>query len=295
MKQILFLIVLITSTITKEQIKLEPKDLNNLITIGEIYSLNTNARGEKFAKSLDALRTPKLNPIIDVFISVGKGDKTILEHQFLERPNDEELMLWYVIREIHYNRINKKNTPKPNLVVANDILKSQIDSRWLLDNYYYRIHGGIANLFNEADLSEFNFDIENLGFKDNTEKAIFYFNMMESLAGGRFKVLQMMKNNKKIIEFSDRLPKFNGKDYYNYKNFDFDDFEWIGYDESKRYKEVNLGILYNTLIAQFAATVELKGKKEAQEIYFNSILHEPKYFKYSQAKDDLQLLFDKSK
>jgi len=204
-------------------------------------------------------------------------------------------MLWYIIRELHYNRVNEKLTPRPDTIVAKEILSKKIDSRWLLDNYYYRIHGGIASLFNNANLSKYNFNIDSLGFRDETEKAIFFLNMVDALIGGRFKVLQMMKNNKKILDFCDNLPKFNGKPYFYYKNFDYDDFDWIGYDKTESYNERHIGGLYTTLIAQFGATAELRDKKDAREIYFNSILHEPKYFKFTQSKDDLQSLYDNSK
>lgn len=295
MKQILIFILLLTAIITTAQLKLDQKDLNNIIAISELYSHNPNATGDKFAKSIDSLRTPKLNHIVDALIEVGKGEKTILENRFLSRPNDEELLLWYVIREIHYNRVNEKITPRPDTVVAKEILSKKIDSRWLLDNYYYRIHGGIGSLFNDANLSKINFDIESLGFNDETEKAIFFLSMMDALVGGRFKVLQMMKNNKMILDFCDKLPKFNGKEYFYYKNFDFDDFDFIGYDKTESYSVREIGYFYNILLAQYIATAELRDKNDVQEIYFNSILYEPKYFKFTQYKDDLQSLYDKSK
>jgi hypothetical protein len=295
MKHFLTFLHLLPTILANAQLKLEQTDLNNLIAISQLYSQNPNARGSKFVKSIDSLRTTKLNHIADALIVSGKGDKSILEPRFLERPNDEELVLWYIIREIHYNRTNEKLTPRPDTVVANEILSKKIDSRWLLDNYYYRIHGGISSLFNEANLSNYNFNIDSLGFKDETEKAIFFLNMMDALVGGRFKVLLMMKNNNKILEFCDKLPKFNGKEYFYYKNFDYNDFDWIGYDKTESYNERYIGNLYSTLITQFSATVELRDKKDAQEIYFNSILHEPKYFKFTQSKDDLHLLYDKSK
>ncbi len=295
MKYFLSFVLLAATTFAKAQIKLNQKDLHNLIAIAELYSYNTDARGGQFAKSIDSLRTPKLNPIVDALIAVGKGDHTILETRFLARPIDEELILWYVIREIHYNRTNEKVTARPVEAVANEVLSKQIDSRWLLDNYYYRIHGGITSLFNEADLSKYNFNIDSLGFKDETERAIFFLNMMDALVGSRFKVLQMMKNNKKILEFCDKLPKFNGKEYFYFKNFDYADFEWIGYDKTVAYNEWHIGGFYSTLIAQFSAFAELQDKKRMQEIYFNSILHEPKYFKFTQSKDELQSFYDKSK
>lgn len=277
------------------QVKLNTKDFNNLIAISELYSKNTNARGSEFAKSIDSLRTTILNPVVDALIEVGKGEKSILENKYLARPSNEQLYLWYVIREIHYNLVNKTKAKRPNIEIANEVLSQKIDTRWLLDNYYYRIHGGIASLFNNADLSNFNIDIEKLGFKNQTEKSIFYFNMMDALVGGRFKVLQMLKKNDKILEFAEKLPKFNSQKYFYYKDFDFKDFNWVGYEESKSYSEVNIGNLYITLIAHYIATIQLKGKPEAQEIYSNSILHEPKYFKYSIAKADLEMLFEKNK
>lgn len=295
MKKPLTAILILVSFLNFAQVKLDSKDFNNLIRISELYSQNTNARGPEFAKSVDSLRTPKLNNIADALIEVGKGEKTILTNKYLERPGNEELYLWYVIREIHYNLVSETKTKKPNTEVAKEVLSQKIDERWLLDNYYYRIRGGIATLFNVADLSKTDINIEVLGFKNQTEKSIFYLSIMDALVGGRFKVLQMLKKNDKILSFSEKLPMFNGKKYYYYTNLDFEDFEWTGYEESKSYSEVNIGNLYSILIAQFTATAQLKGKADAQEIYFNSILHQPKYFKYSPIKNELEVLFENSK
>lgn len=289
------IILSLISFICFSQVKLDQIELNNLIRISELYSKNTNATGKEFAKSIDSLRTKKLNHICDALIEVGKGEKTILTNKYLSRPTNEELILWYVIREIHYNQVSKNKTKRSNIEVANEVLSQKIDERWLLDNYYYRIHGGIATLFNDSNLSNININIEELGFKNQTEKSIFFFGIIDAMIGGRFKVLQMLNKSDKIIEFSENLPTFNGKKYYYNVNLDFEDFNWIGYEETKSYSEVNFGNLYVILIAQFSATSQLKSKAEVQDIYFNSILHEPKYFKYSNSKEDLQMLYDKSK
>src|SRR5258708_18454052 len=290
MKRLIIPVLFLCYFLAQAQVKLTQQDLTNLISISELYSNNVGA--QKSIKPIDSLRTPKLNHIIDALAATSKGDKTILETRFLSRPDNDELMLWYVIREIHYNNQNKSKT-KSSKEVATEILAKKIDSRWLLDNYYYRIHGGIATLFNEADLSTVNISIDSLGFKDATEKGIFFLSMVDALIGGRLKVLQMLKNNQKILEFTKKLPKFNSKEYYYYKNFDFEDFDWIGYDKTESYNGVHIGNLYHTLIAQFNATAALGSKNETRELYFNSILREPKYFKYTKLKDDLQALFDK--
>lgn len=295
MKYYALITFLLTTMLMQAQLKLEPQELKNLVAVGELYSKNPNATGKDFVKAIDSLRIPKLNHIVDVLLTVGKGDKAMMKAKILARPDDEELMCWYVIREIHYNRTDTTHTRKTSTEIAEEVLAQKIDSRWLVDNYYYRIHGGIALMFNDADLSSYNIDTDQLGLKDDTEKAIFYANMMDALAGGRFRVLRMMNNNKTLLEYCKKLPKFNGKAYYYYKNFDYPDFEWIGYDKKQSYKEVHLANLYNTLLAQFIATSELMSKQDAREIYFNSILREPSYFMYSMQKKELQALYDQSK
>jgi hypothetical protein len=289
--QILFLLFTI---VAQAQFKLGQQDFKNLVAISEVYSKNPNARGEAFVKTIDSLRTPKLNHMADVLIEVGKGDLKMLAPKILSRPTNDELIMWYVIREIHYNRVSKTKTPRDPNIVAKEVLTKNIDERWLLDNYYYRIHGGIATLFNDVDLSKYDIDIETLGFKNQTEKAIFYLGFIDALIGGRFKVLRSLNKNDKIIEFSNKLPTINGKQYYSYTDFDFDDFDWIGYETTESYKQFHINSLYEVLIPQFIAIGAID-KKQGKDMYLNSILHEPKYFIYSKAKEDLEFVYEKSK
>jgi hypothetical protein len=163
MKKLITHFLSLISIISFSQVKLVEKDLKNLIGLSELYSKNPNATGKGFAKSVDSLRTKKLNNICDVLIEVGKAEKTILSDKYLSKPNNEELILWYVIREIHYNQVSETKPKRPNIEVANEVLSQKIDERWLLDNYYYRIHGGIGKLFNESDLSKIDIDIKRLG------------------------------------------------------------------------------------------------------------------------------------
>lgn len=295
MKLLQTTILILVTFISNAQVNLATKDLTNLIAISKLYSKNPIAKGDEFAHSIDSLRTPTLNNIVDALIEVGKAESSILTSRYLSRPSETDLYMWYVIREIHYKLTSKNIINRPAIDIAKDILSKKIDERWLLDNYYYCIHSGISLLFNDADLSKIDIDIETLGLKNETEKAIFYLNMMESLIGGRFRLLRMFKNNQIILNFCNKLPLFNGKKYFYYKNFDFDDFEWANYEKKESYCEIHIGNLYSMIADQYFATLEMSGKQEAQIIYLNSILHEPKYFVYSGYEKDLQMLFDKSK
>ena len=277
------------------QLTLSEKDFDNLVALSELYTKNNMCKGNDFVKSADSLRTPLLDHMIDALIATGKADTTLLQKRFIARPDNNELMLWYVLREIHYNRVDTTRKHLPAKEVARNVLADNIDERWLLDNYYYRLSSGIAMLFNNADLSQYNFQTDNLGFKNETEKAIFFFNMMDELANGRFRVLQYLKKGDKLLAFTHKLPLFNGKPYFYYTNLNIPDFDWIGYDKKESYLHRQLGDLMNTLMIQFQFTASTGNSLATRELYFNSVLYKPEYFKYSQFEDNLQGLYDKLK
>lgn len=291
MKQIFTILFLSITILSFGQ---EKSDFDNLVKLGEIYSGNSTT-GDNFKNSVEELRTPGLNHIIDALIAVRRGDKKFLTKDFLSKPSDQELKYWYVLREIHYNRQSKNSEPRQAKEIAKEILQKDIDSRWLLDNYYYRIHSGIAKMFNDKDLSKYDIDINDYGLENDTEKAILFFAISNSLTE-KFKVLQMMKNYDKLLEFVNKLPTFNGKPYYEYTSFDFEDFEWIGYNKTESYKERHLGNLYSSLSGHFSALAEKEKKDKMRNLYFNSILFIPDYFKYSgEIEKDLQHLYNQSK
>lgn len=263
--------------------------------LGEVYSNDINANGVNFKKSVEELRTPGLNHIIDALIAMGEGDPKLLTREFLSKPSQQELKYWYVIREIHYNNEADALETVPNEVIAKKVLEDDIDSRWLLDNYYYRIQDGIARLFNDADLSEQNINLDELGLEDDTEKAILFLSVTKALTE-RFQVLKMVRNNDKLLEFASKLPTFNNKPYYEFVAFDFDDFKWVGAGELESYKARHLASLYAVIDAHFTALAEKERTTEMRNLYFNSILYIPDYFQYSEgAEKELRKLYKKSK
>lgn len=274
------------------QVQISSKDLTNLVRVSEIYSTNPNLRGVELEKSLGALRTPKLDSLIDTLLAIGKGDGSILADRFLKRPNNDDLYLWYVVREIHYNNLDSAKGTRPNVEIARETLAKVIDTRWLLDNYYYRIRGGIAMHFNDADLSNINLRPDKLGLKDKTERAIFFFNVMEAVGGGRFMVLLATRNYGRVLEFANRFPLFNGKKYYTFRDFDYADFDWIGYKEVESYNSRHLNTFYTTLIAHYRAETEVGSMKVTDSIFRESILSEPKYFQFSNSSETLRSIFE---
>lgn len=286
--------LLFASTFTYSQIDLSDSDLNNLIEIGEYYSKNVMLTQKSAIEDLEKLRTGKLNNIINVLQTQSKQSIDILDKKYLSRPNYEDLVMWYVIREIHYNLTDKENQPRTSLEVAKEFLSQKTDERWLLDNYYFRLYGAVGMIFNTTDLTKYNIELDNYGLKSNTEKAIVYLNLMDAL-GTRFKVLQMLKKNEKLVEFASRMPKFNGKEYFYYNDFDYDDFEWIGHKKKEMFNERHIGLLYEIILAHMNAEININGKKASVEIYQNSVMTKPQYFKYSSAESELKKLYKKNK
>lgn len=295
MKKIHCLILIIfTSFNIYSQVEISDADLNKLIEIGEYYSKNVMLTEKNAIEDLEKLRTEKLSNIIDVLQTQSKQSIEILDKKYLNRPTYDDLVMWYVIREIHYNLTDKENKPKASIEVAKEFINKKIDDKWLLDNYYHRLYGAVAMIFNETDLSKYNIELDNYGLKSNTEKAIVFLNLMDAL-GTRFKVLQMMKNYKKLIEFSSRMPKFNGKEYFYYTDFEYEDFEWIGHRKIEMFNERHIGLLYEIILSHMNAVSEINGKKEIIDIYQNSIMTKPEYFKYSSHKSELKKLYKRSK
>ena len=275
------------------QEKLSSHDMDNLAAIGELYSHNNTCKGEKFAKSADSLKTPLLANMINTLIEVGKANTNLMQKLYLARPDNNELKLYYVLREIHYNRIDTTKTPLPDMEIIHTILAKDIDERLLLDNYYKTIIPGIMYLFNKTDLSGYNYELNSLGFKNDTEKAIFFFNMM-AIINYRFLALQYLKKQDKIVDLGHKVPKFNGKPYFYYTNLDIPDFEYVRDKIPESYKAYQVNMFMRALLLHFISVTDAGNKFDAREIYFNSIMHKPDFFKYSANKDDLQKMWDKS-
>ncbi len=276
------------------QVELSATDFKNLIAIGEIRSKDYNAVGKDYDSSLKKLRTAKLGHIVEILILMKGDDKSLLTPKHLTRPDNEELQLWYALHEIGNNMQEDNKNPRPNSDVVKETLVAKIDERWLLDNYYNEIDRGIAHLFNEEDLSGINLDIESYKLKNSTEKAIFFLNITKPFIQ-RFQVLNHVKNLDKLMEFAKRMPTFNGKGYYTYTDFDFEDFEYPYDAEMASYIKTGLEHYYGWLMCHFMALAEKGMSAETREIYYNSILYIPVYFKYSGVETDLTEIYNNAK
>lgn len=289
MSKVLTLILLLAiSNFAQAQLTIEDSELNNLVKLSEYYSKNSMLSKPTAMEDLEGFRTEKLDNIINNLQCQTKPSQAILDHKYMSRPSHEDLILWYVIRKIHRNFHDKENTPKESIDIAKEVLGKKIDERLLVDNYYSYLYGALAMLFNTTDLSMINIDLNQYGLKSDTEKAIVYLNLIDALAM-RFTIVRVFNNNDKLFEMAERMPTFNGKQYYYYTNFQYSDFEWTELNiEERWFNERYIKLYYDILMSHFGAELEEKHTENIKDMYLNSILSKPEYFKYSTEKSSLK-------
>lgn len=290
MRLIIIILILLFSIDSFGQLNLNEQERNELKDICSEYTL---AKGVKGLRERKKTSSAKFHDFIDQLVASKDDSDEILKDKYLKRPTDEELAYWYVIREFHYNNNKPDSLKKTNEQILDWLTKERVDDRWLLDNYFYRIGSRIATLYNKEDFSKMNFELENLGLRNETEKAMFVM-FMSTMCGQRLSVMNFTGRGdpESVIK---RFPKFNGKDYYYYTNFNYPDFEWIGYDKTESYNGVHIGGFYEVLLNHLDFLVKKGQKDRAFELCKNSILNEPSLFKYSKSQKLLGDIYENSK
>lgn len=285
---VLILIAMLLRGVVAGQVSLSTEEYGLLKEICEQYSV---PKKESTLKALHKTAPGRFRSFIDQMMMLKGVEGDVLDTTYLRRPSHEELVFWYVVREFHYN-----NAEPDSLQVSRDdimkwVLKDTVDERWLLDNYYYRISAPLSMLFNDADLSKYNFELDKLGFQNETEKAIFFLFLMNS-CGGRLSVMAFTGKGKQQSVIR-RFPKINGQAYFNYTDFNYPDFQWVGYKKLESYNQRHLSRYFEILLNHLNVLLENGSNDEAKLLMKNSILSEPELFQYSSSQATLRELYDK--
>lgn len=269
--------------------ELNEKETSVLASIAEVTYKGLAAGDSSVKIELNKLRIEKFNGLLNLLLHVDGADSVLFTTQILSKPNPDELRYYYAIREVCAAKRNGDSSAKYPEIIR-EVMKRRIDDGNLLDNYYYTLKPGIAAYFNKTNLKYVNIDLNSLGLKNETEKAICFLNITYSLLGPRFIMLETKRNYTAILELISKAPKFNGKEYYCYSNFDYEDFVYLGFKEFENYNERYIGKLYHVLLSHLKALTESGQKQEAQKLYKESILSKSRYFKYSKYEKELKSL-----
>jgi|GEM_PF-1546846 len=226
----------------------------------------------------------------------------LLDQKYIRRPNKRALLNLYAIK--HFNRFldePEKGKELNDLFRINDL--NQISTYELLDNYYKMLfHGAFKhNKQYPFDLTNINFDLNELNLRDDTEQAIFFLRCMRICYSFIYGSMHMLRapNTTEAMKIITKFPKFNNSPYYLYTNFDFNDFNFFLHegDKSSSYKRHKLNKYYDLLLDHLFCLNKKCHNQISDEcdvidkLKEESILNKQKYYKYSQKREILERSF----
>ena len=271
-----------------------------LIELGKAYK-NFMFMSEPPKETLKRLKdkTPAdLVTASDFIVQTLTTKNDLLEEKFLKLPDAKTLKQIYIIRAINYN-IQKESQVDNNKLI-DSLQAKEIPRPELVDAYYDILFAGVGNKNQPFNLKKVNFEMDNYGFLNDTDKGIFFLQTMNLCGTSIWGYINVPKppNYKLAYEYIEKFPKFNGLNYYEYTDLVFPDFEMvIDSDKGKEsYKGYYLDKYYETLLYHLVCLKSGFGnEKDIEKIMIASILKEESLYKYSKNKDVLDSLFEKVK
>ena len=272
---------------------------DGLIELGKSYRqfMFRNNPPENVLGPLDKYDNTELAFVADFIQETIRPSSNILSDKFLNRPDDKDLKQIYIVRQINLN-VRKEN-PVDNNQLIETLNKKEITTQELVDNYYSMVFAAYGNKVDPYDLSTTDFQLNNYGLKDYTEKGIFFLESMRLNGLLIFGYMNIVKppNYSKALGFINTYPKYNGSPYYQFIDLNFPDFKINIESETKQqsYKEYYIDKYYETLLSHLDCLREAGEKDRIYDLVLGSLLKEEIYYKYSKREKDIKKLLTKYK
>ncbi len=272
---------------------------DGLIELGKSYRqfMFRNNPPENVLGSLDKYDNTEIAFVADFIQETIRPSNNILSDKFLTRPADKDLKQIYIVRQINLN-VRKEN-PVDNNQLIETLNKKDITTQELVDNYYSMVFAAYGNKVDPYDLTATDFQLNNYGLKDDTEKGIFFLESMRLNGLLIFGYMNIVKppNYSKALGFINKYPKYNGSPYYQFIDLNFPDFKINIESESKQqsYKEYYIDKYYETLLSHLDCLRDAGEKDKIYDLVLGSLLKEEIYYKYSKREKDIKKLLTKYK
>lgn len=292
-------IVLITIAVAFVQILAFGQVSDGLIELGKTYRqfMFRNNPPEAVLANLDKYDNTELSFAAKFIKETIKLNSNIISDEFLKRPSDNDLKSIYIVRQVNLNA--GKENPKDNNKLVNDLLKEEIGTQELVDNYYSLLFAAYGNKVKPFDLSKTDFQLNNYGLKDETEKAIFFLVSMRLNGLLIFGYMNIVKpaNYEKAFDLINKYPTYNGSPYFQFSDLNFPDFKMKIESDRKpeSYKAYYIDKYYETLLSHLECLRNKGDKEKVYDLVLGSILHQEIYFKYSKREREIEQLLTKYK
>jgi hypothetical protein len=259
-----------------------------LIKLWQCYNLYNHTKYDPPKQVTDSLLnnipkdfTPTANFIIQ---AITKG--TMLSKQrYLAVADSLTLKNLYIILSLH-DRNNSQDATVVDDAKLNYIIDSlrtaNIPKNELVLSYYSMFFSGWYWKTKGFNYPKLNFNLNHLNLINDTEKGIFFLQFMIYCSQQIFSYMNIEKqaNTKKAYLLIKSFPKFNGLEYYQFKDFGFSDFEMGTSNIS--FKDVYIKRFYGLLLMHLECMEKQnKRKRDIRELLSSSILSDKNYDRYS--------------
>ena len=168
---------------------------------------------------------PKFNGINAFYTQLGKRNEEILSDEYLKVPSSDFLFAHYLDIKLKWNSFNRGADKLPIEEVISKTLNENPEKNEMLAFYYKTIFASILNNQRNIEPYDKNVDFDKLGL-DNQESAILFLCAMRHLGNqmSGYSSTNFPDNCFRADLFLKKMPKFNGKLYFEFELPEFKDF-----------------------------------------------------------------------
>jgi len=150
-------------------------------------------------------------------------DGSILSNDFLKKPTIDNLIALYLDTRLRWNSFKNGNRKKSISEVVDLVVNNLPSENEMLLTYYNNIFGHILNTQNTIPSEGIDINFEQLGL-NLIESVILFLSAMYYLGDQVNSYSEWISNHPQGLEFSKKIPTFNGKKYFEIEIPEFDDF-----------------------------------------------------------------------
>lgn len=267
------------------------QDLNTtqeIINLAKIYRGNHGLSGldDNSTSIFDKYNDTKFETVAKFIEESTKKKNRIIESEFLTRPDSSTLKIFHTIIMVNYNMY--ESDPMDNEKVVEKYLKKDISVYEQIQQYYGSLFVSVINKNRPFDYANLNWNLTELGLKDDKEQAVFFLVFMDKLGSqiSSFHGAMRGPNWDGIEKYVKLLPKINGKNYYEFDAFYFKDFKMTIYKKNRYFKEYYMPKFYDILVAHILMMEQKEfDRTEITKFLLTSILSQKQYYEYCTQMD----------
>lgn len=281
---LLFAVFLLNNVQAQEHISAEIKQ--GIITLARFYKENSSSGKDATREAKEKINSEKIDSLElakQFFLAVVDTDKRILSKKYLSKPEPATLRNIFLAVNVNWNLY--EDTPKDNDFLIDSLANADISDLEMLSTYYGTIFGCLTNKVQPFNLKKIDFNLNEYGLTDATERSIFFLRAMERFGALIWGYINIPNppNFQAAVDIVRQYPSFNHQPYYEFKDLEFPDFLVITDKRRPKesFKQYYIGKYLENLYYYAGSLEQTNHRNECREVISKSILNDTSYLKYS--------------